>query len=100
MDYLDKLFFFGCIPTRLLYAVVINKYPMLWWVNLIIAVYFMYAFISWDGRKGFFGGKLWWNNMRFVHSIIFFMAIWWPMLLYVDVILGIVARGYHILKTR
>lgn len=95
---LDKLFYFGCVPTRILYAVVLNKYPILWFLNLIIATYFLYAFLTWRGKKGFFGGVLWWNNMRLVHSIVFLLAIWYPKLLYVDVILGVLARLYHTLK--
>lgn len=97
---LDSLFYFGCIPSRILYAILVNTYPRLWFLNLIIATYFFYKYLTWRGEKGFFGGVLWWNNMRLVHSIVFLLAIWYPKLLYVDVILGILARLYHTLKTQ
>ena len=87
------LFYTLCVPSRLLYAYVQNTYPQFWWINLIIATYFLYAFLI--VKKGFFTKIPWWNNMRLVHSIIFFIAVFYPPILFFDVALGIGAKLIH-----
>jgi hypothetical protein len=86
------LFFLGCIPVRIIYAIFQNSKYSLWWLNVIIGVYFIYSWATWKGEKGAFGGILWWNNMRLIHGIIYLIAIQYPYLLYIDVIIGIIAK--------
>jgi hypothetical protein len=64
-------------------------------LNLIIGIYFIYHWWVWNGEKGAFGGVLWWNNMRLIHGIIFLLAIKYPVLLYIDIIIGIIAKLTH-----
>lgn len=104
------LFIFGCITTRLLLVYTaknINKELLVYlgYVTLIPAFVFAYLYISGMRKTGpeVFGGKIWWNDMRPVHSLLYFifsyMAInkisgsWKPLLL--DVILGFIAFLYY-----
>lgn len=100
------LFLGGCIPTRLLF-VLISKYipleylPVLGYAAFIIATGFMYIFISGSRKTGpeTFGQKIWWNALRPVHALLYFLFSYyamrknrngWIYLLY-DVILGLVS---------
>ena len=98
------LFLFGCIPTRL--AVVylakhisIDYLPILGYIALIPATVFIYLYFSGTRQTGaeVFGGKIWWNNLRPIHSIFYYMFAInainkiknsWVYLLY-DVIFGL-----------
>lgn len=96
----NMLFFFGCIPTRIIYAIILNssyaiKYHLLW-LNLFIGIGFIYKWYTWKGEKGAFGGVLWWNNMRFIHGIIHLIAFFNPRVLYLDIIIGIFAKIQNI----
>jgi hypothetical protein len=87
------LFYTVCIPSRLIYAYIQNTYSYFWWVNIVIAAYFLYAFIT--VREGVITKVPWWNYMRLIHSIMFSLAVYYPVVLYVDVILGIMAKLHH-----
>lgn len=89
------LFLFGCIPVRIIYAIVQNSKYAISLFNLVIGLYFIYHWWFWNGEKGAFGGDLWWNNMRLIHGIIFLVAIQYPFLLYFDIIIGIIAKLLH-----
>jgi hypothetical protein len=86
------LFFLGCVPTRLLYAVVQNSKYGIWWLNILVGITFIYKWATWSGEKGAFGGVLWWNNMRFIHGIIYLVSAIYPILLYIDIVIGIIAK--------
>lgn len=98
------LFLIGCIGTRSLF-VLIAKYikldylPYLGYLALLPAIGFIYIFFTGSRQTGaeVFGSKIWWNNLRPLHAILYFLfaynAIYknpvsWVYLL-IDVILGL-----------
>ena len=104
------LFLIGCIGTRLFFVylakTISNKYlNLLGYLALIHAIGFMYIYLT-DSRKTgaeVFGDKIWWNNLRPVHSLLYglfaFNAInqnenSWIFLL-IDVIIGLVSFLTH-----
>ena len=105
------LFIVGCIGTRTLF-VIIAKYinivylPILGYLALIIAIGFTYIYLTGSRKTGpeVFGDKIWWNDLRPVHAILYglfaFSAIFryrgaWIILL-ADVIVGLVGfLVYH-----
>jgi hypothetical protein len=100
------LFLFGCIPTRLALVylaknIPLNWLPLLGYILLIPAFGFIYLFLSGTRKTGpeTFGDKIWWNPIRPIHSIFYFMFAYnainkirsgWIYLLY-DVIFGIIS---------
>ena len=107
----QKLFAFLCIPVRMLF-VAISKFispdylPYLGYAALIPASGFAYIYLtnSRQTGQGVFGGKIWWNNLRPVHSLLYFAFAYnaitgnsgsaWLYLL-ADVIVGITASLTH-----
>lgn len=89
------LFLLVCIPVRLIYAFIQNRYVFLNWISGIIGAIFIYKWYTWNGELGGFGGKLWWNNMRLIHGIIYIFSVKYPILLYYDVVLGFIAKLYN-----
>jgi hypothetical protein len=100
------LFLIGCIGTRtsfvLLAKFLDKKYlPYMGYLALIIAVGFSIIFITGIRETGaeVFGSKIWWNNLRPVHALLYFifayLAIkqndyaWIPLL--IDVLLGLMS---------
>ena len=97
------LFLFGCIPTRLFFVFVAknisaNLLPYIGYLALLPAIGFAYIFVTNSRNTGVevFGDKIWWNNLRPIHSFLYFMFAFnainkntdaWIYLL-VDVILG------------
>ena len=106
------LFLFGCIGVRFLF-VLIAKYinpkylKYLGYLALLPAIGFMYMFLT-GSRKtgnGAFGGKIWWYNLRPIHSILYFIFAYnailgnkqsWVYLL-ADVLLGLISFLIHYL---
>jgi len=100
------LFLFGCMGTRLSLVWVAYKFPeflrTLGFIALIPAIGFMYIYANGLRKTGpeVFGGRIWWNDLRPVHSLLWFtfayMAIHnmhdhaWKVLLF-DVTLGFTA---------
>lgn len=85
------LFFMGCIPVRLGYAIFQNSRYGIWWLNILIGIMFIYKWATWKGEKGAFGGVLWWNHMRLIHGILFILSGRYPVILYIDIVVGILA---------
>lgn len=108
MNNIQKRFFLflcGCILIRTLF-VLIAKYhieylPTMGYIALIPAIGFLYFWISGSRQTGgeVFGDKIWWNDLRPIHAILYFsfayMAItqnenaWIPLL--IDVSVGLTA---------
>lgn len=105
------LFLFGCIPSRLLITYLakvspIQYLPMLGYIALLPAIGFIYLFLSGTRKSGpeTFGDKIWWNNLRPIHALMYFLFAYnainkvrsaWLYLLY-DVLLGLVSfLVYH-----
>jgi len=100
------LFLFGCIPSRLALAYVakiipINYLPILGYVTLVMAIGFIYIFLTGSRKTGpeTFGEKIWWNSLRPIHALLYLIFSYyainkirsgWKYLLY-DVILGLLS---------
>ena len=100
------LFLLLCIPIRIIFVLVaktINKkyLPYGGYIGLIISIGFAYIYIF-DKRKTgneTFGKKIWWNNLRPIHSLLYlifaYLAInkektaYIPLLF--DVIIGLIS---------
>ncbi len=100
------LFIFGCIGIRSLFVIIAknssaNVLPYLGYLALIPTIGFIYIFAT-DSRKTgveVFGDKIWWNNLRPLHAVLYglfaFNAIKgnkdaWIYLL-IDVLIGLVS---------
>ena len=81
INQLQKIFLFyliGCIGLRLLFVIIAKhskKYlKYLGYLALLPAIGFMYIYLT-GVRTGLggFGQKIWWNHLRPVHSILYFL---------------------------
>jgi hypothetical protein len=100
------LFLIGCIGTRSLFVLIAknasSKYlPLLGYLALLPAIGFLYIYITGSRKTGgeVFGEKIWWNDLRPIHSLIYFLFAYnaiignnkaWIYLL-VDVIFGLIS---------
>ena len=104
-------FLIGCIGARLLIVIIakyINKKYLkyLGYLALLPAIGFMYIYVTGIRNTGLgaFGEKIWWNNLRPIHSILYFLFAYnaiignknaWIYLL-VDVLVGLMGfLTYH-----
>ena len=104
------LFLFGCIGTRLLFVYVakesgVQVLKYLGYLALLPAIGFMYIFLTGSRKTGaeVFGEKIWWNNLRPLHSLLYFIFSYnaimgnkqsWVYLL-ADVTIGLTAWLVH-----
>lgn len=101
--------FYLCIITRLILVYIaknmnLNNLYYLGYVTLLPAIGFMLIYLTNSRQTGIeVGGKrIWWNNIRPIHSILYFIfsigAIYhynlWYVLL-IDVIVGIISYIIH-----
>ena len=100
------LFFIGCIGSRSLLVIIAKNIQLSYlkymgYIALLISFSFMYIFITGSRKTGaeVFGEKIWWNNLRPIHSFLYFLfgynAIMgnrnaWIYLL-IDVIFGLIS---------
>ena len=100
------LFLFGCIGSRTLLVYIAKSaketyLKYLGFLALIPAIGFIYLFITGKRKTGpeVFGDKIWWNNLRPVHSLLYFLFAYnaisgnqnaWIFLL-IDVIVGLLS---------
>jgi len=98
------LFIFGCIGTRSLFVYIAKntrpKYlPLLGYLALLPAIGFMYIYLTGSRKVGIetFGEKIWWNDLRPIHSLLYFLFAYnaiignykaWEYLL-IDVLFGL-----------
>jgi hypothetical protein len=98
------LFLIGCIGTRSLFVYIaktinIKYLPYLGYLALLPAIGFSIIFLTGSRKTGaeVFGSKIWWNNLRPVHAILYFLFAYnainknhnsWIFLL-IDVIIGL-----------
>ena len=104
------MFLIGCIGTRSLF-VVIAKYVnttylrYLGYLALLPAIGFIYIYLTGSRKTGaeVFGEKIWWNDLRPVHSILYFLFAYnaitgnkqaWIYLL-ADVVIGLISFVIH-----
>ena len=105
------MFLIGCIGVRFLFVIVAKntnaKYlKYLGYMALLPAVGFLYIYLTGSRKTGAetFGDKIWWNHLRPIHSILYFLFAYnaiignkysWIYLL-VDVIIGFISFSkYH-----
>ena len=104
------MFLIGCIGIRLLFVIIaknINtKYlKYLGYLALLPAIGFIYIYLTGSRKTGMevFGEKIWWNNLRPIHSILYFLFAYnaiignkqsWIYLL-VDVLIGLISFLIH-----
>jgi hypothetical protein len=100
------MFLIGCIGLRSLFVVIakninIRYLKYLGYLALLPATGFLYIFLTGSRKTGpeTMGGKIWWNNLRPVHSLLYFLFAYaaitgnkqaWLYLL-VDVLLGLIS---------
>ena len=100
------MFLIGCIGIRSLFVIIaknINtKYlKYLGYLALVPALGFIYIYLTGSRKTGaeVFGDKIWWNSLRPIHSILYFMFAYnaiignkqaWIYLL-VDVLIGLIS---------
>ena len=104
------MFLIGCIGVRSLF-VIIAKYintkylKYLGYLALLPAIGFIYIYLTGSRETGaeVFGEKIWWNNLRPVHSILYFLFAYnaiignkqsWIYLL-IDVLIGLISFLIH-----
>jgi hypothetical protein len=104
------LFLIGCIGLRSLF-VVVAKYinttylKYLGYLALLPAIGFLYIYLTGSRKIGAetFGANIWWNNLRPIHSSLYFLFAYnaikgnkqaWIFLL-VDVLLGLLSFIIH-----
>jgi len=100
------LFLIGCIGTRSLFVLIAKnagpKYlPLLGYLALLPAIGFIYIYLTGSRKTGaeVFGEKIWWNDLRPLHSLLYFLFAYnaiigntkaWIYLL-IDVVFGLVS---------
>jgi hypothetical protein len=100
------LFLIGCIGIRSLFVIIAknintNYLKYLGYLALLPAIGFMYIYLTGSRRTGpeTFGEKIWWNNLRPIHSFLYFLFAYnaiigneqsWLYLL-ADVIIGLIS---------
>ena len=104
------MFLIGCIGVRSLFVIIakyINKQYLkyLGYLALLPAIGFIYIYLTGSRKTGAetFGQKIWWNDLRPIHSILYFLFAYnaiigntqaWIYLL-VDVLLGLISFLIH-----
>ena len=100
------LFLFGCIGVRSLFVIIAKNIsliylPILGYLALLPAIGFVYIYVSGSRKIGAetFGEKIWWNDLRPIHAVLYFLfgynailgkRIAWIYLL-IDVIFGLIS---------
>ena len=100
------LFLIACIGTRSLFVLIAKnagpKYlPLLGYLALLPAIGFIYIYLTGLRKTGaeVFGEKIWWNDSRPLHSLLYFLFAYnaiignakaWMYLL-VDVVFGLIS---------
>jgi hypothetical protein len=101
------LFIFGCIGIRSLFAVIAKNAPInylkyMGYLALLPAIGFMYIYITGSRETGpeVFGEKIWWNDLRPLHALFYFLFAYNAILgdkssawiyLAVDVVIGLLS---------
>ena len=100
------LFLIGCIGTRTLLVILAKNASEMYlkymgYLALLPAIGFIYIFLTGSRQTGaeVFGGKIWWNNLRPVHALLYLLFAYnailgrknaWIYLL-LDVIIGLIS---------
>jgi hypothetical protein len=99
------LFLFGCIVVRFLFVFIAKKYqkylPFMGSLALLVSIGFLYVYFSKSRITGqeVFGEKIWWNDLRPVHALLYLLFAIFALnkvsyswvFLFVDVLIGLVS---------
>jgi hypothetical protein len=104
------MFLFGCIGVRSLFVVIAkyinpNYLKYLGYLALLPAIGFIYIYLTGTRKTGgeTFGEKIWWNDLRPIHAILYFLFSYnaimgnkqsWIYLL-IDVLFGLLSFTVH-----
>jgi hypothetical protein len=104
------LFLIGCIGTRSLFVYISKNMnseylPLLGYLAILPAIGFLYIYFTGSRKTGaeVFGEKIWWNNLRPIHAILYGLFAYnainkksysWIFLL-IDVIIGLISFLLH-----
>ena len=104
------MFLIGCIGIRTLFVIIAknisaNYLKYLGYLALVPAFGFIYIYLTGSRKSGAetFGEKIWWNNLRPIHSLLYFLFAYnaingnknaWIYLL-VDVLVGLISFLMH-----
>jgi len=104
------LFLIGCIGTRSLFVYISkninnNYLPLLGYLAILPVIGFIYIYFTGSRQTGaeVFGEKIWWNNLRPIHAILYALFAYnainkksysWIFLL-IDVIIGLISFLLH-----
>ena len=104
------LFLIGCIGTRSLFVylaknAIKQNLVYMGYLALLPAIGFLYIYVTGSRKTGaeVFGEKIWWNNLRPIHSLLYFVFAYnaingnpmaWIYLL-IDVIIGLISFLNH-----
>ena len=104
------MFLIGCIGIRTLFVIIAknisaNYLKYLGYLALVPAFGFIYIYLTGSRKSGAetFGEKIWWNNLRPIHSLLYFLFAYnaingnknaWIYLL-VDVLVGLISFLIH-----
>ena len=108
------MFLIGCIGVRSLF-VLIAKYinikylKYLGYLALLPAIGFIYIYVTGSRKTGAetFGEKIWWNHLRPIHAILYFLFAYNDIIgnkqswiyLFIDVLIGLISfLIYHYVK--
>ena len=107
------LFLIGCIGTRFVFVLLakniglqLQYLPYLGYLALLPAIGFMYIYFTGSRQTGMevFGEKIWWNDLRPLHSLLYFLFAYNAIIgnkqawiyLFVDVLIGLISfLVYH-----
>ena len=112
--FMDNFFLVGCIGVRSLFVIIAkyintNYLKYLGYLALLPAIGFIYIYLTGSRKSGpeTFGDKIWWNNLRPIHAILYLLFAYnaiignkqaWIYLL-VDVLFGLISfLIYHYIK--
>ena len=75
------LYLLVCLPVRIIPIIILFFTKKL---NILISILYLFMGLSflyrtttfYPGQKGVFGGLVWWQNLRLIHSIIYVFTAW------------------------
>jgi len=100
------LFVIGCIGTRSLFVLIaknidIKYLKYLGYLALLPAIGFAYIYLTGSRKTGqeVFGEKIWWNDLRPLHSLLYFLFAYNAIIgnknswvyLFIDVVIGFIS---------
>lgn len=104
------LFLIGCMGTRFLCVYIakvvpLQYLPVLGYLALLPAIGFAYIYLTGSRKTGaeVFGEKIWWNNLRPLHSFLYALFAYYAInknrnswiILLIDVIIGLFSFLAH-----